>query len=109
MLEQENALFELIVTESQIDIQTGMALWHPGERLEGVYIVEYGCIEEYSPLGLEPIRRFHRGAWIGLEQVLNSDITLTTCIASVTSRVRIIPADELALIPRSRLDIALQP
>lgn len=107
VLQQETALLELIKSESLIDIQTGVALWHPGEKLEGVYIVEYGCIEEYSPLALEPTRRFHRGAWIGLEHVLNGDITLTTCIASMASRVRMIPADELALIPRSRLDVAL--
>lgn len=107
LLEQEQALLSLIESKNLIDIQASMVLWHPGERLEGVYIVEFGCLEEYCPQSLEPIRRYHRGAWIGLEQVLNGDITLTTCVAAMASQVRMVPTDEIMLIPRSRLDAAL--
>lgn len=105
--EEESSVLSRMAIPTLVSVPSGGVLWNVGERLEAMYIAETGCFEEYRPTMLAPVRKYHRGAWIGYNFVRDQIQTETCCTASQDSTLLCYPLSS-TLQEESRISSLLQ-
>ncbi len=101
--EEEKRVIDILDSPIVLDLKHGDSLWREGKTYAEACIVQTGEFEEFNPASLQPIRRYHRGAWMMVREAIESTPMTTSCYAAKNASVRSIPAYIIQAAPHSSL------